>query len=205
MTESKTLDLDPPAGQLKALLRGVTDDQLSARTPCEAYAVGDLLDHLMGLTIAFTMAARKTTGPSGGEDDVPISASGPGAVSAANLHPEWRRRLPLQLDELAAAWKDPAALTGMAEAGGVTLPADVMGTVAMQEVIVHSWDLARATGQPFACDRQSTEAIFGLLSQGADDEEGREGMFGPVVDVPPDAPLLHRAIGLSGRDPTWTP
>lgn len=63
VTESDTiLDLEPPAGQLKTLLSGVTDDQLSARTPCESFTVGDLLDHLMGLTIAFTMAATMSTG-----------------------------------------------------------------------------------------------------------------------------------------------
>lgn len=58
MKENDTmLDLEPPVRQVKTLLSGVTDEQLSSRTPCQAYAVGDLLDHLMGLTIAFTMAA----------------------------------------------------------------------------------------------------------------------------------------------------
>jgi hypothetical protein len=57
---------------------------------------------------------------------------------------------------------------------------------------------------PFACDAQSTEAIFALLSQFAD-ADGKEGLFGPIVDVLPDAPLLHRAIGLTGRGPSWTP
>ncbi len=37
---------------------------------------------------------------------------------------------------------------------------------------------------------------------------GREGLFGPVVDVPADVPadvpLLDRVIGLSRRDPSWT-
>lgn len=32
-----------------------------------------------------------------------------------------------------------------------------------------------------------------------------EGVFGPVVPVLDDAPLLDRVIGLSGRDPGWKP
>jgi len=34
-------------------------------------------------------------------------------------------------------------------------------------------------------------------------EAQRRGLFGPVVEVPEDAPLLDRVIGLSGRDPAW--
>jgi hypothetical protein len=36
-------------------------------------------------------------------------------------------------------------------------------------------------------------------------EEARAGLFGPVVEVPDDAPLLDRVIGLTGRDPAWSP
>lgn len=145
-------DLGPAARQLEKLLSGVTDDQLAARTPCEAYTVGDLLDHLMGLTIAFRNAATKSTGSTGGGDDAPASTSGPGEVSAANLPPDWRSRLSSQLEELVAAWKDPAAWEGITEAGGVTMPAEVMGVVAVDELVLHGWDLARGTGQPFECD-----------------------------------------------------
>jgi uncharacterized protein (TIGR03086 family) len=205
MTNGRTMvDLEPPARQLKTLLSGITDDQLAARTPCEDFTVGDLLDHLMGLTIAFRNAATKSTGAVAEQEGVSAAASGPGAASAANLDPEWRRRLPLQLDGLVAAWKDPAAWTGTTEAGGVTMPAEIMGVIAMNELVIHGWDLARSIGQPFTCDPQSTEAIFALLSQAADDQ-GPEGLFGPTVEVPRDAPLLHRAIGLSGRDPSWRP
>jgi len=31
------------------------------------------------------------------------------------------------------------------------------------------------------------------------------GLWGPVVPVPDDAPLLHKVVGLTGRDPGWTP
>jgi len=33
----------------------------------------------------------------------------------------------------------------------------------------------------------------------------RDGIFGPVVAVADDAPQFDRVLGLSGRDPTWTP
>lgn len=203
MTDSTTtLDLDPPARRMAALLHGVTDDQLGARTPCPDYTVGDLIDHVRGLTFAFTAAANKSAGAD--TDGKDTATSGPGEVSAANLPPDWRGSLPRQLDGLVAAWKNPAAWEGSAQAGGVTMPADIMGAVALNELVLHGWDLARATGQPFDCDERSTEASFALMSPLAAGDGG-EGMFGPVVEVPDDAPLLHRAIGLSGRDPAWTP
>jgi uncharacterized protein (TIGR03086 family) len=193
-------DLGPAADQVKALVRGVTVDDLSAPTPCEGTSVAAMLAHVMGLTRAFTDAATKTTPAPG------TPQPGPGTASAASLDPAWRALLPAQLDELVAAWRDPAAWEGMAEAGGVTLPADVMGMVALDELVLHGWDLARGTGQPFACDPASTQACFAFTAQSAEpgQEAGREGVFGPVVDVPADAPMFDRALGFSGRDPAWT-
>jgi uncharacterized protein (TIGR03086 family) len=192
------LDLGPAARRVTALLDGIDDRQLTARTPCELYTVGDLLDHMMGLTIAFRDAADKRTGP---------TTSAPPAPSAANLDTDWRHRLPEQLDELAAAWRNPAAWEGDTQAGGVTMPAAVMATVALDELVLHGWDLARATGQPYECDAASTEAVFGFTSLMSEPEHqaGREGLFGPVVRVPTDAPLFDRALAFSGRDPAWTP
>ncbi|MQA84576.1 MAG: TIGR03086 family protein [Streptosporangiales bacterium] len=182
------LDLGPPARQMARLLSGMTDDQLPARTPCEAYTVRDLLDHVLDLTVAFRDAATRTSGAADSE-----SAAG-----------DPRRRLPALLDALAAAWRDPAAWEGTTEAGPFTLPAAEAGQIAMNELVIHGWDLARATGQPFECDPRSAEAVFAFMSRSAA-AEGREGMFGPVVEVPADASLFDRAVGLSGRDPSWRP
>jgi hypothetical protein len=40
----------------------------------------------------------------------------------------------------------------MTEVGGNTLPGEVTGVVALDEVVLHGWDLARATGQDYRCD-----------------------------------------------------
>jgi len=195
------LDLDPAADEVIRLLNGVTDDQLTGATPCADTSVGALLDHLMGLSLAFAWAARKST-PAAGES----SGSGPGTPAAEHLDPGWRSVLPQRLGELTAAWRDPAAWQGMTEAGGVTMPAETIGTVALDELVLHGWDLARATGQPFRCDPASSAAVLAFTAASAQPEStaGRDGLFGPVVDVPADAPALDRALGFAGRDPAWT-
>jgi uncharacterized protein (TIGR03086 family) len=184
-------DFEPAARALRQVALAVADVRLTDPTPCERWAVGDLLDHIMGLTVAFRATAEKAPAPAGRGDP-----------SRANLDPDWRSRLPAQLDELIAAWRKPGAWTGQAAAGGVELPAQIMGVFALNELVVHGWDLARATGQPYQPDRPTLEVVHGLVEQQAS-AEGTPGLFGPSIPVPADASLLDRVIGLTGRDPRW--
>ncbi|GGS39985.1 hypothetical protein Snoj_27630 [Streptomyces nojiriensis] len=117
----------------------------------------------------------------------------------------WREELPGVLGELAEAWRDPAAWSGMTRAGGVDLPGSVAAVVAADELVVHGWDLARATGLEYVPDPAALRASYGFLREAAQDAGRGGGIFGAVVSVPEGAPLLERAIGLSGRDPAWTP
>ncbi|WP_369043838.1 TIGR03086 family metal-binding protein [Streptomyces sp. Midd1] len=192
----QTFDLGPQALIVARLAEGVTDAHLDGATPCPEYAVHHLLGHLTGLAVAFRDAARKDLGAT--TDTAPDSA-------LPDIGPDWREALPKALDELADAWRDPAAWTGTTRAGGVTLPGPVAGAVVADELVVHGWDLARATGQEYAPDEAALQAAHGFLAAVAEDPTGGGGIFGPVVPVPDDTPLLNRAIGLSGRDPGWTP
>ncbi|OQQ15359.1 TIGR03086 family protein [Streptomyces sp. M41(2017)] len=192
----QTFDLGPQALIVARLAEGVTDAHLDGATPCPEYAVHHLLGHLTGLAVAFRDAARKDLGAT--TDTAPDSA-------LPDIGPDWREALPKALDELADAWRDPAAWTGTTRAGGVTLPGPVAGAVVADELVVHGWDLARATGQEYAPDAAALQAAHGFLVAVAEDPTGGGGIFGPVVAVPDDTPLLDRAIGLSGRDPGWTP
>jgi uncharacterized protein (TIGR03086 family) len=194
------IDHGPAAREVIRLLDGVTDGALTGPTPCDGMPVGALLEHFMGLSLAFTWAARKTPPPDGG-------GNGPGTPKVEDLDPRWRTELPQRLEALAQAWRDPAAYEGLTEAGGVTMPGAVMATVALDELVLHGWDLAVATGQEFGCDPASLQVVLGFTSMMAGPEhlESREGLFGPVVEVPADAPDLHRALGNAGRHPAWTP
>jgi uncharacterized protein (TIGR03086 family) len=192
------VDLEPATRGMADLIRGVPDELLDGPTPCPEYALGDLLDHVGGLTLAFTAAATKAGGDA--------SSQGPSG-DATRLGHDWRTRIPRDLAALAEAWRDPAAWSGTTQAGGVELPAEVAGMVALDELVIHGWDVARASGQPYECDPQSLDAVHGFVAQfsGPGQEEARADLFGPVVEVSDDAPLLDRVIGLTGRDPAWSP
>jgi uncharacterized protein (TIGR03086 family) len=194
------LDLHPATRELSRVLDRVTDDHLDGPTPCPGYSVGALLDHVCGLTFAFTWAAEKSTAEHAVEG-VPA----PGGPTAANLDPHWREVLPERLSALAAAWDEPAAWQGISEAGGVTMPSEVTGLVALDELVLHGWDLATATGQVFHCAPADAEAVLRFAAQTADDPAARQGLFGPVVAVPDDASTFDRALGMAGREPSWQP
>jgi uncharacterized protein (TIGR03086 family) len=187
-----TVDLGPAAERLVAMLPHISDAQLGAPTPCPKYTVGDLVEHIGGLTIAFTQAAHKSntlTGP-------------PRPGDAARLEDGWRGRIATDLAALADAWRDPQAWTGMTNAGGVEMPGAIGGLVALDELVQHGWDLATATGHEYDLDRASLEACLGILEQFGD---GRGDAFAEPVAQTDGAPLLDRVVALSGRDPGWRP
>ncbi|MEU6531626.1 TIGR03086 family metal-binding protein [Streptomyces sp. NPDC046928] len=196
MTDT-TLDLGPQTLAVARLALAVRDDQLAAPTPCPDLAVRHLLGHLLGLSVAFRDAGRKDLGAT--TDTSPDSA-------VPDVGPRWREELPEVLDELAEVWRAPGPWTGTTRAGGIDMPGAVAGAVAVDELVIHGWDLARATGQPYDPDPAAVRASYEFLCAAAD-ENGRDGngIFGPVVPVPAEAPLLDRAVGLSGRNPGWSP
>ncbi|MFI9830452.1 TIGR03086 family metal-binding protein [Streptomyces sp. NPDC051913] len=188
------LDLGPQTRVVARLAEAVTDEQLADGTPCPEYAVRNVLGHLLHLSGAFRDAARKDLGAT---TDTPPTASLP------DIGPGWREELPKVLAELADAWRDPAAWTGMTRAGGVDLPGEVGGAVAVDELVIHGWDLAVATGQRYEPDPAALQATYDFLLAAAEDPSRGGGIFGPVISVSDDATLLERTVGLSGREPGW--
>jgi uncharacterized protein (TIGR03086 family) len=187
------LDLAPQAAEVARVIAGVRDDQLTEPTPCDGTSVAAMLDHFVGLTVAFRLGAEKSP------------MEGAPSADADHLPADWRERLPAQLDALVAAWDQPEAWDGTTEVGGVRMPAAAMGVVAANEVLVHGWDLAVATGQRLEVDETSLAVASGFVEalSAPEQAEVRAGIFGPVVPVPEDASPLDRLLGGTGRDPAW--
>ena len=190
------LDLTPATGMLTKVVTDIGDDQLGGPTPCRDTTVADLLDHVDGLCLAFTAAAVKDG----------VAGSQAPAADGSRLGPDWRMRISDRLAQLATAWQDEAAWAGMTRAGGVDLPGDIAGQVAINEIVVHGWDIAAATGHDYACETELIQAAYAFVQAAvAQSPDGSPGLFGPPASVPESAPLLDRLIGLTGRDPAWRP
>ncbi|MEV6323255.1 TIGR03086 family metal-binding protein [Nocardia sp. NPDC051787] len=187
-------DFEPAATALEAVVVGITEDQLTLPTPCAGTMVRDLLTHVVDLTEAFRQAATK---------EAVGSSVAPDTRPDRPLVSDWRSRIPTRLKALVSAWREPAAWDGVTEAGGVTLPAPVMAMVALDELVIHCWDLAKATGQEPRYDPADLAVLAEFLADTP--PEGTPGLFGPVVPIPAEAPVLQRVLGLTGRDPAWTP
>jgi uncharacterized protein (TIGR03086 family) len=87
------------------------------------------------------------------------------------------------------------------------MPAEQAGLVTLDELVIHGWDVAVASGQRYDVDDADVEATWRFVEQfsGPGTEDQREGLFGPEVAVAPDAPRFDRLLGMTGRDPSWRP
>jgi uncharacterized protein (TIGR03086 family) len=179
--------------EIVRIAHGTREEDFAASTPCEKYDVRALLNHLLYWAPVLELAARKqsvpTDRPAEGDQDLTDG--------------EWRNLLAERVQRLVTAWADESAWAGSTSMGGGEFPASVAGSMTLVEFVVHGWDLARATGQPFDCDDDVAQGVYTVLSGMA--EQGRAmGAFGPEVTVPESAPVLDRALGTAGRDPNWT-
>lgn len=187
------IDMTTSCERTSEVLANVGDDQLGAPTPCADYSVGDLLHHVGGLALAFAASALKDRGPLTGSPPVP---------DASQLDDDRRTSYPARLTELARAWGDPSAWQGMSRIAGMEMPGEAVGITGLTEVVIHGWDLARATGQAYDVDPATADAVLANVAQFAA-QDPIEGLFGPAVPIADDAPVLDRIIALSGRDPAW--
>ncbi|KWX67536.1 TIGR03086 family metal-binding protein [Mycobacterium sp. NAZ190054] len=185
------IDMTEACARTAALLRQVSDDQLTAATPCRDMDLGALIAHIGALAPAFEAAARKEFGPL--TDTPPQLGERP--------EPGWRDSYSSRLTALGEAWRDPAAWEGMSRAGGVDFPAELGGMIALGEVVVHGWDVAVSAQLRYDVAQRELEILLPHVSAFAEDPV--EGLFAAPVPVPQGAPLLARVLGLTGRDPGW--
>ncbi len=210
-SDSPLPDGDPRATFARAValagsvICAVRPDQLDDPTPCGDKDVRALLGHLVEVLNRVAVIGR-------GED--PFGAAPPPPAADEAWLATWHQTA----HEVRAAWSDPAALVRI-----VILPwSQVSGAETLghygNELTVHTWDLAMATGQQPAWDEQVVSVAFDAIrrilpatDRAAAIAAAAQSMpperrnfpppFAEAVDVSPDAPLIDRLVAFNGRDP----
>ncbi|MGL5818917.1 MAG: TIGR03086 family metal-binding protein [Phycicoccus sp.] len=172
------------AGRFTALVEGVPDDETwRSPSPVEGWSARDVVRHLVDWFPGFLEAGtgiRLPTGPSVDDDPVVAWRTFSNAVQA------------LLDDPVSAGVAFSHQHTG-------TLPFPVaVSRFFTADVFMHSWDLARATGQDENLDPARCAAL--LDGMAAVEELMRSsGQYGPRVEVPDDADPQTRLLAFIGR------
>lgn len=168
----------------RSVLGRLTASDLGRASPCTQYTVGEVGEHVVRSMVLLGSVASGSAGFAGfvdaaGSLESRVAGSAEAAVTA------WRRR----------------GLSGSVAVGRSTLPASLAVEIIPLELLVHGWDVARATGLPI--DVPPPVAGYVLEQARAlitPDKRGRS--FAEEVPAGPSATVLERLIAFTGRQPS---
>ena len=174
-----------------ALVHGVAADGWSSPTPCSDWDVRTLVGHVVDEQrwVPPLLGELRTVADVG--DALANDALGDDPAAA------WDR-------EAAAAysvWDAPGALDREVALSRGPTPARAYATEMLTDLVVHGWDLAQGSGQPFTFDEATAQLLYDFWKPHAA-MLAESGMFAPPVDVGADAPPSARLLALSGRRPS---
>ena len=177
------------AGHFTAIVRAAPPDSWDAPSPVAGWRARDVVGHLVEWLASFLESGagvRLLSGPPVSDDPV-----GAWEVHCAGVQ---------------ALLDDPATegrLLSNPHVGELPL-ADAIDRFYTGDVFLHTWDLARATGQDPSLDPdRCAQMLAGMEPLDAVLRES--GQYGPRVPVPDDADPQTRLIAFIGRDPAWRP
>ncbi|GGL92733.1 TIGR03086 family metal-binding protein [Nakamurella endophytica] len=183
--------LDPVLSDLAVVVDGIPPSADRRPTPCTDLDVAALRHHVLSWLTVFADGYADPDGRAPVGQEPADDRTGATVQDAA-------RRLH---DAVSGGAADRPLYLG--ESG---MPGDMALSMILWEYLVHGWDLAVATGQPWTpADDACVAALDFAPGMLTPDYQGPGKTFGPRVPVPDDAPPLDRLLGLSGRDPGWRP
>ena len=193
MKKNLSLQMAAAATEVATVLNGVPEGTLDAPTPCHDWDLRTLLNH----TILWTSysAERRAHGESVAEDLM---------TKDFTAEPGFRDDYARQIDRAVKAWANQEAWEGELGVMGDATPAADVGAMLIMEMVLHGWDVAKATGQEYACDEAVAVAVLDTVEQQAELFRKYQG-FADAIEAPDDATAFDRALRLSGRDPAWQP
>ena len=173
------------AGRFTELVRGVPEGRWDAPAPVAGWVARDVVRHLVEWFPPFLESGAGVSlaeGPSVDDDPVASWVTHSDAVQAV-------------LDDPATAGKT----LSNRHIGDVPLDRAI-NDFYTSDVFMHTWDLARATGQDETLDADKcTELLAGMVPY--EEAMRSSGQYGPRVEVPDDADVQTRMLAFIGRRP----
>lgn len=170
------------AGGFTDRVEAVPPEAWERPAPCEGWVARDVVRHMVEWMPGMFLEGRPVDGPS--VDDDPAGA--------------WRAldsAVQSLLDDPSAASRELEMRIGTFS---VAQAVDMFGT---PDVLMHTWDLARATGLDETLDAEEVHRAYESLSSVDEEMLRGSGQFGPRVEVPDDADEQTKLIAFSGRTP----
>lgn len=166
-------------------VRGTADWDVP--TPVPEWRARDVVGHLTSWSRGFLASSGVDLPPAPGDDD---------PVAAWDAH----------AGNVQALLDDPGNAGRVIEnphMGTMELAA-MIDMIYTADIFMHTWDLARATGQDDRLDPATCRAMVEGMGQ-MEEVVRSSGQFGTAVPVPDDADAQTRLLGFIGRDPAWRP
>ncbi len=171
------------AQQFGARVEGTPDDKWTAPAPCEGWTARDVVAHVVGGQRS--MIAGITGVPA---EDVPADAEPKELWRSSNV-------------ALEEALQTPGALQKPIPGPMGEIPLEMMmGRIMASDVLVHTWDLARAVGGDERLDQDAVGRAYEGLKP-MDAMLRRPGVFGDKIDPPEGADLQTEFLCFLGRRP----
>lgn len=164
-----------------ARVEGLAPDQWTSPTPCSEWTVRDLVVHVI-------QTHWRTLALVDGSDPAEVDLGG-------DLAQQWRAAR----DAVTEALGDPARATTVVRGllGEQSFEALVGGLVC-GDTLIHTWDLARASGQDERLDPSAVAACAAFLAP-LDERIRRPGGFAAKITPAPDADEQTRLLNFCGR------
>ncbi len=163
------------ADAFTARFDAITDDQWEASTPCAEWNVKELVEHSVGVQVGFAGALVGAEIPEGAD---------------------W----PTARDAIRAALQNESALDGMTEMGPMgEVPKTVPFGIAASDLLVHSWDLARAIGADESLPADAVAATHAGLKRFPPAMMRAEGRFADEVEAADSDDAQTQLLKFAGR------
>lgn len=172
--------------QTRPIVAAVPPDQFSTGTPCEGWDVRALANHLLGALAMFRDVATD------GQADV-------AALERDHIGGNLADAYDAIASATVRAWSEAGKMDGAANMPWGEMPANLAVQMLADDVLVHGWDLATATGQQVSWDQALAAETLEFATMMFASPEIRAGSFAEPVAVAEDADAMTKLVAFLGR------